>query len=145
MSSSSYQQQESLGRNDSSNLTGKEDSGEPGDSTFSCEMHFKDKLFLFSFDLLDLNTFYNYFIYSLFMILDFVFLAFFPLNHLYNDFVVRTHLVQMQTSADGSNFLNDTVVSSQVLYDKSFDTESTDGFIKKVVEYFNIQFILKDM
>ena len=145
MSSSSYQQQESLGRNDSSNLTGREDSGEPRDSTFSCEMHFKDKLFLFSFDLLDLNTFYNYFIYSLFMIFDFVFLAYFPLNHLYNDFVVRTHVYQMQTSADGSNFLNDTVVSSQVLYDKSFDTENTDGFIKKVVQYFNIQFILKDM
>ena len=58
----------------------REDSSKKKDSSFSCEVNFKDKLFLFSFDLLDLNTFYNFFIYSLFLILDFIFIAYFPLN-----------------------------------------------------------------
>lgn len=47
-----------------------------------------ERLFLFSFDLIEMNSFYNYVIMIIFVIADFFFIAYFPLDHIYTDFVV---------------------------------------------------------
>ena len=92
----------------------------------------KDRLFLFSFDLIDLNTFYNYFIYCLFIALDFVFIGYFPLNQIYEDFIVtRIDVAKSQLNNDSGNITLSTY--NEELYVKSFDGESKDGLISSLV------------
>ena len=52
------------------------------------DLKLKERLFLFAFDLIELNSFYNYVIYCIFMLIDFIFLAYYPLNQMYSDFVI---------------------------------------------------------
>jgi hypothetical protein len=52
------------------------------------KLNLRERLFLFSYDLIELNGFYNYLIFCVFLLIDFIFLAYFPLNQIYSDFVV---------------------------------------------------------
>jgi hypothetical protein len=94
-----------------------------------------DKLFLFSFDLIELNQFYNYFIYCLFILLDFIFIAYYPLNQMYSDYTVQ--------KVDKSSSTNGQVKTKTVTYyDKNFNEEHKDNYLQNVVKYLSIDYFL---
>lgn len=51
-----------------------------GNGLFNWNLKLKERLFLFAFDLIELNSVFNYIIYTLFILIDFIFLAYYPLN-----------------------------------------------------------------
>jgi hypothetical protein len=57
-------------------------------SIFRFNLKLKERLFLYAYDLIDLNSFQNYFIFCLFLVVDYIFIAYYPLNQIYADFVV---------------------------------------------------------
>ena len=82
-------------------------------------LKFKERLFLFAFDLIEVNSIFNSFIYSIFVLAEFVFLAYYPLNHTYADFVVlkRTQMNQdsFKLSQNGSLIVTETMYADDVL------------------------------
>lgn len=62
--------------------------GDRGSGGIRINLNFKTKLFLFAFDLIDVNSIYGYVIYSILMIVEMIFLLYYPLNQIYADYVV---------------------------------------------------------
>jgi hypothetical protein len=60
----------------------KSKSSDKGSGTSLLKWNFKlrERLFLFAFDLIEMNSFYNNLVYCLFIVIDFVFIAYYPLN-----------------------------------------------------------------
>jgi len=48
-----------------------------------CDQILAERFFLIGFDFLEYNTFYNFYVYSVFLAIDFLFIAYFPLHHIY--------------------------------------------------------------
>ncbi len=58
----------------------KKNSGEKSDGSIKFNLKLKERLFLFAFDLIEVNSIFNHVIYSIFVLIEFIFLAYYPLN-----------------------------------------------------------------
>lgn len=132
---------------------------EASQGMFRIKLNIKQRLFLFSFDLIELNTFYNYVIYSLFLLVDFVFISYYPLNQIYSEFIV----VNLPTAASNQTFngISENVYSGisnryqnikgtglyseTIVYDKRIKEENRDTTVPQALSYLNIDFFLDNM
>ena len=58
----------------------KKISGEKSEGSIKFNLKLKERLFLFAFDLIEVNSIFNHVIYSIFVLIEFIFLAYYPLN-----------------------------------------------------------------
>ena len=121
-----------------------------------------------------MNSIFNQLIYSVFVLLEFVFLAYYPLNQMYTDYVVlrRTQMNQdsFKLSQNGTLIVNQTMYGQDVLkdvysvlsqsyaslkgtglygesirYEKRFLNESRDIQVAQFVSYLNLDYVLDNM
>lgn len=106
-------------------------------------MNLTDKIFLFSFDLIELNSFYNYLIYCIFLILEFIFIAYYPIYQMYTDYEVHelidTHKISNET---GTPIYKKFITYK---YNKSFAGENKDNYVANIIKYLNIDYYLDNM
>lgn len=111
-----------------------------GDSTKESmkrwEQKLSDKLYLLSFDLIELNVFYNFFTYCIFIALETIFIIYFPLNHIYNDFVVKTVSASQDPAATQLQY------TTKILYNSNFEHENRDIYAGMVAQYLNLGYLL---
>ena len=88
----------------------KKISGEKGDGRIRFNLKLKERLFLFAFDLIEVNSIFNHVIYSIFVLIEFIFLAYYPLNQIYTDFIIlkKTSMKQdsFKLSSNGTLIVN---------------------------------------
>ena len=89
-------------------------------------------MFLFSFDLIELNTFYNYFIYCLFIVLEYIFIAYYPLNQIYQNKTI--YVLDASNTTLTSTGVNTILTYQEVeIYPKNFTGEYADTYIPSIV------------
>lgn len=149
----------------------KKNSAEKGDGRIRFNLKLKERLFLFAFDLIEVNSIFNHVIYSIFVLIEFIFLAYYPLNQIYTDFVIlkKTSMKQdsFKLSSNGTLIVNQTgyakdvqkniysvlsnsyeslkgtgLYGESIAYEKRFSNESRDFQVAQFLSYLNLDYIL---